>query len=209
MVRINLLPLEVLERRKYERYYPYLFTAAAILVGVVIAIWLGTAFIINQRAGSLQQIEESEAALTRQASALSIFEQQRSVLDARQQLATTALAGRVDMGRILEEVSLVLPDTVWLESIGLNQTDGMSLVGFTPEEEEPELSEGYKSIAAMLVRLGNLTSLRDVWLTAAEVDSYSDFQEGVDGSAQVLAFQAAASIVIPSAAPAPPTTAGQ
>lgn len=210
MVRINLLPAEVIERRKYERYYPYVFITASILVGVVVALWLGTQFIVSQRADNLQQIEESEAALTRQAGALSIFEQQRTVLEGRQQVASTALTGRVDMGRILEEISLVLPDTVWLEALSLHQLDGVELVGYTPDLEEPSLDEGFKSVAACLVRLGSLNTLKNVWLRTAVADTeFRSFQGDTEGSAGVLSFSATAQIVVPNSVPAPPTTAGQ
>ena len=42
----------------------------------------------------------------------------------RQAVATTALANRVSMGRVGEEVSLVLPDEVWLQQLSISEVDG-------------------------------------------------------------------------------------
>lgn len=210
MVRINLLPIEVLERRKYERFYPYVFIAGAIVLAVIVVVWLGTQFVISSKTDALQDVEEVEANLNRQAEALAIFEQQQQALQQRQQIAFTALNGRVDIGKIMEEISLVLPDEVWVDTLFLSQDEGMEMAAMTRDEVKPDLNEGYKSVAATMVRLGSLQSLTDVWLTSAEASSdFSEFQGAeAEGSALVMPFACSAKVVVQTV-PAPPTQAGQ
>jgi Tfp pilus assembly protein PilN len=210
MVRINLLPAEVLERRKYERFYPYIFIGGAIVLAVIAIIWVGAQFMIASKTAALQDVEETEAKLNRQAESLAIFEQQQDALKQRELVAFKALSGRVNIGKIMEEISLVLPVEVWVDSLSLSQDDGMQMGALTHDRVKPDLNEGYKSVAATLVRLGSLTSLADVWLTSAEAsDEFSEFQ-GADsgGAAPAMPFECSARIVVP-AVPAPPIQAGQ
>ncbi len=213
MVRINLLPAEIIERRRYERFYPYLFIGGAIGLAVIVVMWLGLQLYVSQRNDQLQQTQETVNSLTAQAQALAIFEQQRQQLAQRQSIATQALAGRIDMGRILEEVSLVLPDKVWLTHIGLDENSGALFDAVSPNSAEPDVTDGYKSVAATLVRLNSLADLYDVWLTAAS-SGLSEVQ-GSDSGEQTVIFGATSKIVKPvaptadSAVPAPPTTTGQ
>lgn len=216
MVRINLLPAEIIERRRWERWYPYLFVAAGILLAVVVVTWLGMQLFVQSRNTQLQQTEQTVANLQRDAAKLAIFQEQQAALKARQETVSSALGGRVDMGRVLEEISLVLPDNVFFTEMVLNQDTGAVFVGATSDVEEPEIGEGYKSIAATLVRLNSLEALRDLWLTVAESDQFQDFQEeGQGGQAKIVSFEMTAKIsgpptqTVQPAVPAPPNAAGQ
>lgn len=213
MVRINLLPAEILERRKYERFYPYLFIAGAVLAGIIVMTWLVMQVVVNGRNDELQQTQETVASLNQQAAALAIFEEQKVVLDQRQQVAARALGQRIDVGRVLEEIALVLPDPLWLDELIINEDSGAVIKGYTPDASGTKIDESYKSIAAGLVRLNSLDSLYDVWLTTAESESFDSFSGGT-GSANVVTFEATSKIEKPSAdasttVPAPPTPAGQ
>ncbi|HSK47991.1 MAG TPA: hypothetical protein VLA05_08320 [Coriobacteriia bacterium] len=215
MVRINLLPAEIIERRKYERFYPYIFIAGAVLLAIVLVLWLGLQVFISQRSEQLQQAEEAVSNLSEQSRALAIFEEQRQSLQSRRTLAQSALDGRIDMGRIMEEVSLVLPDPLWLEDIKLNQDTGLEIAGYTPDAADAQIDESYKSIAAGIVRLNSLDDLNDVWLTMAGSEIFDQYQATNEGGTlKVVAFQATAKIAKPAAdisetaVPAPPP-AGQ
>lgn len=167
MVRINLLPQEILERRRYEVFYPYILIVGAVLLGVVVLSWSGLQLLVSQRVGQVQQSQEVAKKMDEQAKMLAVFEEQRAALTTRQNLVKQALGGRLDVGRIMEEISLVLPDPLWVSSITINQDSGADLKGQAPYANQTKLSEGYKSIAWGLVRLNSLDSLYDVWLTSA------------------------------------------
>jgi Tfp pilus assembly protein PilN len=216
MVRINLLPAEIVERRKYERYYPYVFIAGGVLLAIVLVTWFALTMFTSQRTEQLQQAEETVNSLNQQSAALAIFEEQRQALEDRQNVATQALAGRVDMGKLMEEISLVLPEPLWIQALAINEETGLDLEGYTPDSGEAKISEGYKSVAAGLVRINSLDGFNDVWLTSASGEGYSDFQGSDEGgSAETVAWELTAKIDTPedetaqSTVPAPPSTAGE
>lgn len=215
MVRINLLPAEIIERRRYERFYPIIFAVGAILLGAVLVTWFALGFLADQKVSQLQQTEEQVSTLNAQAAALSVFQQQQQTLDSRQQVASVALASRVNMGKIMEEISLVLPEPLWLRELKLHQESGATLNGFTPDAYDVGIEESYKSIAAGLVRVNSLEDPYDVWLTNATSKEFTDFQGVQQGKALAVEFEVSAKLAKPesdtqqSAVPAPPATAGQ
>jgi Tfp pilus assembly protein PilN len=127
MLRINLLPPEIIERRKWERFYPYVFLAVGLLVIVVLVVWSGLQITVNQRNDVLQQTKTTTEQLSAQAEAFSIFERKQQELEARRAIADAALAGRVDMARLAEDVSLVLPDETFLVTLSCDEEQGLSL----------------------------------------------------------------------------------
>lgn len=203
MLRINLLPPEIIERRKWERFYPYVFLAAALSVVVVLAVWFAAQLAVNQRNDVLQQTKTTTAQLTAQAEAFSIFERKQQELEARKAIADAALAGRVDMARLAEDVSLVLPDETFLINLSCDEEAGLTLAGNAAMSSAPSVKQGYKSVAATLVRLASLTQLYDVWLDTASVSKFTAFQpaaRSANSSGTVMSFSVTSKIYIPEPA---------
>jgi len=183
MVRINLLPPEVLERRRYEKWYGYVFIVFAVLLVLILIVygffWFGGA----QKIGDLQLLQEQSQKLQAQADAFGIFEQKEQDFAKRQAVASAALSGRINMGLMGEEVSLVLPDEVWLSQLTVHQTDGLVLAGYTPYSSSHSMDVSYKSVAKTLVRLNELEGVSDVWLTNAAIGKFTGFAV-VEGSTE-------------------------
>ena len=204
MIRINLLPPEIIERRKYERFYPYVFVATAIVLAVVLVSWGGVQLMLSARTQELQRIQESAAALEQDAAKLAVFELKEQELGRRQEAVGLALAGRRDMGRLAEEISLVLPEEVWVQTITMSQDPqvGMTAGLFAPNPLGNKVTDGYKSVASTLVRLGSLELLENVWLTNAESVEYTAFQGVVtenNPAVGVVSFSVSALVATPTA----------
>jgi Tfp pilus assembly protein PilN len=227
MVRINLLPREILEKRRWDRWYPYIFVGAAIAIVIVGVTWGILQYQMIQKNNELQTTNETIAQLNKQADSFAIFEQQQQQLEARQKVIDGALAGRVDMARLAEEVSLILPDEVWISQVTAGEQTGLTMSMFTLASKEDKFDRSFKSVAKTLVRLASLEQLKDVWLTSATNVSYQDFyvppaavggapSASIEASVPAVSFQTTAKIVIPAApaaatnsVPAPPSTPGQ
>jgi Tfp pilus assembly protein PilN len=175
MVRINLLPREVLEKRRFEKWYGYALIVFGILLVIVLLVYGYFLLSGAQKNGDLQLLQEQSQKLQAQADAFGVFEQKEQDLVKRQAVATTALAGRINMGRVAEEVSLVLPDETWLQLMGISQLDGLTLTGYTPYSPSHSMDVSYKSVAKTLVRLNELEAVSDVWLTNAANAEYTGF----------------------------------
>lgn len=218
MVRINLLPREILERRKYERFYPYVFIVGGVLLAIVLFAFLALQFTVNAKREELQQTQQNAEQLRSQAEDFSIFEQKEQELLARQEIANLALAGRIPVGVRAEEVSMVLPEQIWLQRMVIDQSEGLRLNGYTPGsmpvESDSDMNESFKSLAAVLVRVNELPEFFDCWLTNASFALFGAFDETLypdGGDADTIEFEATAKVSRPptptveSAAPAPPS----
>jgi len=143
------------------------------MVGVCFA---GLFAYTTKQQADLQRSKDLVADTQRQADALAIFEQQQQTLDARQEIVTRALADRVEMGKLMEELSYVLPDAIWLVDLQLHEDSGLTMHGYTPESSKNVFDNSYKSIAAALVRVNSLEGFKDVWLSKADSATFSSFQ---------------------------------
>lgn len=204
MIRINLLPPEIIERRKYDRFYPYVFLISGVIIAVVVVSWGALQYLASLRNAELQRMEQELVSLQQRAEGLKVFELKEQELQARQKTATDALAGRVDLGRIAEEISLVLPDEVWVTRLNLGEMDGIDSELHTPRPLGQTVSDGFKSAASTLVELGSLETLSDVWLTEATVEDFSGFQGNVSAADKLstLGFRLTAKIATSTVAPA-------
>jgi len=238
MIRINLLPKEILERRKYERFYPWVAIAAIAVIAVIVLIYAVLLIQVGAKNRSLEQDQATAKQLQDQAQAFAVFEQNEQQLQGRKSTVESALQGRVRWGRLCNEISLVLPSELWLTKFsGTQSTDSgpydpqtgeyvgfpatVSLEGNTPDTDPKSMSEGYKSLAKTLVRLNDLPLLYNVWLNSAVIGNYPQTTLPDEVPVQVQTFTMTSGVVVPgvsatstvspgtSAAPAPPSTAGQ
>lgn len=210
MVRINLLPAEILERRKYERFYPIVFIVGGVVLLVVLAVWAFLYFGAEQSDSELQALQSSASDLQSQADAYAIFEDQEKQLNARKDVAATTILGRIDQGKLAEEISVVLPEDVFLTSYVANQDTGLVLTGRAPHTGDTTVENSFKAVAATLVRLNSLDSINDVWLTIAEVSEYSQYQgDDEGGTADTVNFEATSKIVPPPSDTSTPSAPAQ
>lgn len=218
MVKINLLPHEIVERRRWERWYPLVFLVGAVALGIVLTVIVGLFLLVSQQRALLQKTQEDAQRLQTQAEQFQVFEQRESDLQARAATAEKALSGRINWAEICNDLSLILPDEVWLNSLASNPTAGgstLNITGETPSMDPASPDEGYKSVARTLVRLAAMPQLYDVWLSNATTGQYT--VPNTQLTAPIVTFQITSQVHVPpdppasSAVPAPPssTSSGQ
>jgi len=198
MVRINLLPRELQERRKYERFYPLVFLASVALLLLVLGAWGLAAFQASQRANDLQKVQETAQQLRTQADAFSVFERKEGELQAREVTARAALTGRINWARIATELSMVLPDEIFVRHVRGNEGLGLEIEGTTPNDDPGGADDGYKSIAKALVRINALQLVDDVWLLESAHTEYPA-ENGIDA----VQFRMSAAVRSSAATPTP------
>jgi len=209
MLRINLLPREVLDRHRFEGWYRIVFIIALGLVVFVFLVWAGLIILVQQKSDELTTQREKAAQYAEQGKSFDIFEKKESELSARQSLAQAALANRINTGKVAEEISMVLPDEVWIDSMSLDEIAGMSFVGNTPRSSGRSLNMAYKSVAKTLVRVNELPELTDVWLSNAANVSWSAWSAAskISTATPVVQFTTSAKLLNPSQVPT--KTAGE
>ncbi len=174
MVRINLLPQEIIEKRRFERDIRYVAFAGVIVLVVLFAVYGLLAIQVGQRNAELQDRQQTEANLRAQAEAFRIFEEKESELEARLQLADEALAGRVEWGRLANEVSLIMPADVWLVTLTCDEDQGLSMFARAIDNESDVPDVGHKAVAKTLVRFADLDQLSSVWLNSSIKTEYEE-----------------------------------
>lgn len=211
MIRVNLLPKDILERRRYERYFVWVYVAAAVLIVGIVAVWLVLGLQVQSKNRDLQSRKELASELKTEADAYAVFEQKQSQLTSQEAVAQQALAGRINWAKVSNEVSLVLPSDVWTTGITTDQETGVELTLVARDvTDAPDV--GQKAVARTMVRLNDLESLYDVWLKS------STKTPAAEGTTQgTVDFQVSAKVTKPASAsapaassvPAPPSSSGQ
>lgn len=207
MLRINLLPQEVLEKRRFERDIRYVALGAVAVLLVLFAAYGVFAIQVNQRNAELQDRKQTAANLEAQAEAFAIFEEKESELEKRLALADQALAGRVEWGRLANELSLIMPAEVWVITLTGDEEQGMTMFARAVDSETDVPDVGHKAVAKTLVRLADLDQLSSVWLGSSIKAEYEE--------KPVIDFTVTTAVQRPGLAgdedsvPAPPTGSGQ
>jgi len=115
--RVNLLPAEILEIRRFRRVQSALGAAVMAAVLVVAGLW----FVADQEAGAQQERLDSasseQARLNREVATLAPVTETYRQVEEREALLTTALGGEVLWSRYLIDISLTVPEGVWLTSM--------------------------------------------------------------------------------------------
>lgn len=171
MIRINLLPPEITQKRKDEQRWKYVL-AGALAIVVVLAVFYMVVFVMVQAkqadvAASKQEGEQLQGQTAR----FQIFQQKEADLQERETIYKNTKQGRVDWAQLCNEVALVLPTDIYLDTLAGQEPAAGGVVSFSGQAvhmtvEDSEAGNGFKSVAKMLVRLNELSQLDTVWLTS-------------------------------------------
>lgn len=173
MMRINLLPPEMLERRKAEKRIGWVVLGAVLVAALLAGIWAVSFFRLQGKQDDLAAVQQQVQQTNAQAEQLSVFEQRAAELETRRVTATQALEGRRNWAKLFNELSLVMPVDIWLETMvaSENQIDAS---GWAIDSPKDSPDSGHKSMAKLLVRLADLDQLSNVWLTTSVKSDFED-----------------------------------
>lgn len=188
MARINLLPPEIRTGQRARRLFTGLLVAAGIVVAVLALIYLVQRDTISNEREDLQALEQTEARLQTQVSALKEFEDRQIEIDTTKATLAQALAGDVAWSRFMNDLSLIMPDNSWLVSLALTAApatapNGAPAVGNTTFQG---FTFDFRGLAGWLTRVGRMDGLTFVYLTSGTRQTL--------GTTDVVSFGATASV---------------
>lgn len=183
MIRINLLPPEIVAKRKSEGRWLWVGLVFALVLVLLVSFWGFNRMTVGAAENEVARLEQEALELEQEAESFAIFEQNQADLDQRKATVATALDGMVDWTRLCQEFSLVLPGDMWLGLLTGDQEAGLSLAGSALDPFDDVPDQGHKTIAVLLVRLADLEQLQNVWLATSTkaggfVDEEGGFQPG-------------------------------
>ncbi len=167
MMRINLLPPEILERRKSERRFGWVILAALMVAVVLAGVWVFAFLRLQGKQDELAAVQQEVQTTNTRAAQLAIFEERAGELEARRATADLALSSRRNWAKLLSELSLVLPADVWVDTLSASEESGLQIDGYAVDAPTDAPDLGHKTMAKMLVRLADLDQLFNVWLTSS------------------------------------------
>jgi len=182
MRAVNLLPRDDQSRGKKQQNVPALISTALI---VLVTGLLGVMYLSAKSTAQAKQFEVEDAkrelALLPSVAEIEARDAPTRTLksehDARVTALSSALTRRIAWDRILREISLVLPNDVWLRT--MSATSPTPASGTTPSASVPGLPptlmtiEGstysHDAVARLITRLSVIPDLTNVWLTKSEL----------------------------------------
>jgi Tfp pilus assembly protein PilN len=177
MKRMNLLPPEARAKASRERGLLY-----AILVLVAVVVVLGLVYVqqngqVNDKQGQLDQLNAEVRTVQAQAAALKPYADIQAARTAMTTTAQSIYAARVPWSTVLEEVSLVIPENVRLQSLACTVPAAM-LPGAAPAAAGAAVAAStdvtftgttytHKDVAEFMTRLGLIPQLSNIQLTTS------------------------------------------
>ena len=185
MARVNLLPPEIGERRNVRRVQAVMVGATAATVAVVGMLYMAQVARVNDAKDDVARAEAEGVRLQGELTKLSNVRARYAKRDAAKQLLTTALDPKVTWSQYLNDVSLTIPENVWLTDFTVEQTmPGAAATDAAPQS--PVFTPGiatvkingraftHDDVAAWLDVLAKQKSFKNAYFSKSEVDKQSD-----------------------------------
>ncbi len=191
--RVNLLPPEIEERRRFRQVQYGLGLAVALAVVIVVVLYAAAAHSVSSAKSDLATATATKSSLTSQVAQFGNVTAVRDQCEASQAMLVSAMGQEVRYSHLLSDLSLSIPDNVWLTSLAYTQgTAAAPAVGAATSV--PAI--GTFTVSAVGFNHDEVA----VWLDAvASQPNYlnPDFgssAEGLLGTRKVVSFSSTASI---------------
>lgn len=187
VARVNLLPPEIAERRNVRRVQTMMVGATVATVGVVGVLYMAQVARVNDAKAAVERAEAEGVRLDGELKKLDNVRATYAKRDAAKQLLATALDPKVTWSQYLNDVSLTIPENVWLTEFTVEQVvPGAAGAAPAATTENPILTGGiakveingraftHDDVAAWLETLAKQRSFKNAYFSKSEVDERSD-----------------------------------
>ena len=211
-ISINLLPKEVLERRKAEYQLAFMLLGVVVMVILLFSVY-GFNFIrIIQAQADLDAVKAENIRVQAEIAKIGDFEKVRSVVEQKQNLISTITSKKYSWSRLLNNISLIVPNEIWLTNLKVSEQGKLSFTGRALAGTNTS-GIGHKPVAKWLVHMSELSDIEDVWLTTSKkTNSGTGSEEGSSESSSTIDFESKAvikSLGANPSSPAPPAPGGK
>ena len=187
VARVNLLPPEIDEKRKVRRVQALMVTATAASVGVVGLLYMAQVARVSSARDAVAQSEARGAQLRVEVGKYANVRAAYAKRDAAKQLLTTATDPKVAWSQYLNDISLTIPENVWLTEFSVEQTlPGTVAAGTGSTTTNPVFTGGiatvkvsgkaftHDDVAAWLDVLAKQRSFKNAYFSKSDVDKQSE-----------------------------------
>lgn len=156
--RINLLPPEILSRRKSQKKNA-LFGVIGLAVGIALyGVYMSLAGQVAAEEAKLKAMQAHLGQLKSTVETFKVFEEEQASLQKQEELVTSVKATEVRWSEILDDISLIIPDDVQIDTFdgnGMNAPPTVQVMGRAAD---------FEGVASFIVRLQNSKRFQEVIL---------------------------------------------
>jgi Tfp pilus assembly protein PilN len=187
--RVNLLPPEIEERRRFRRIQYGLGAGLLATVGVVAALYVGAAGSVTDANEELTVAKADGSSLQAEAAQYKDVTAVYTQAAAAQAMLTQAMGQEVRYSELLSDLSLSIPENVWVKNVSFTQAAAPPAVGST----EPGI--GTLTVSGVGFSHEDVA----VWLESLVSDNYSNpyfssSTEALIGTRKVVNFSSTATL---------------
>ncbi len=166
-ININLLPAEIIEKRKAEKVISVMIIGAASLFGVVVLVFFYVFRLVGAEGDTLDDLKVENMRYETEIAKIADFESNKIFVEERLALINKIASEKYSFSKWLNNVSLLIPNEVWLDTIDITGEGNVSFSG-TAFAGVDSRQLGQKTVAKWLVRLSELEDVTDVWLESTD-----------------------------------------
>jgi Tfp pilus assembly protein PilN len=129
MPRVNLMPPEIAEAARFRRFQLAMGGAVVAAVAVVGALYMQAHGGVGDAQAQLDQAKSQQTVLQARLNSLQSVQDVYTQVANRQAMLTQAMGGEIRWSRYLNDLSLRIPDHVWLTNITATETGAAGAAG--------------------------------------------------------------------------------
>lgn len=129
--RVNLMPLEIAELRRFRRIQTGLGAGVLAAVGVVVLLVVAANGSVDSANEELTTAQTENSRLQAESATFAEVSAVYAQAEAAQIMLTEAMGTEVRYSRFLSDLSLTVPENVWVKSLTFSQTATPAAVGST------------------------------------------------------------------------------
>jgi Tfp pilus assembly protein PilN len=173
MTQVNLLPTDVRQRLKTRQVTVLVGMVSAFVVAGLLAFFVLQSHKLASVNNDLSAAQSQNQQLQAKVTSLMRFQQLADQRDAQRTTVQTAKAGTVEFSGVMHDLSMVIPSTVYLNTVTANLSlgDGASIQGTTGGViggiQFGGAASDHLAVALWLTRLAQVTGWDNSWITAS------------------------------------------
>jgi Tfp pilus assembly protein PilN len=131
MPRVNLMPPEIAEAARFRRFQLAMGGAVVAAAAVVAALYMQAHSDAGSAQAQLDSAKSQQAVLNGQLSSLQSVQDIYTQVSSRETTLSQAMSGEIRWSRYMNDLSLRLPDHVWLTNVTATETAASAAAGTT------------------------------------------------------------------------------
>lgn len=178
-MKINLLPEGILRQREARQRFELVLTSVILIFALFAVTYLALSWRLYNEGKILAQLEGDNIKLKKTLNEYKEFVKWRDELKERKTIAANAMTGETRWSFVLDEISMVIPNDVWLKEFQGDSTTGIIARGYT---------FNHPAVAKWMVRQADIKKLTDIDLRISELTEIA--------KTKVISFETSAQLVV-------------